>query len=517
MSSHGTHGRERDATHASKDIEKLGYDAHEAKKTSAETSLPDLSEEGQLPPPPTLSAAEEKALYRKVDLRLMPILTLMYLCSFLDRGNIGNAKLQGLTTQLHLVGNQYNIALALYFVPYCVVDFPASLVTKKFRPSRWLPVITMTWGVIMALMGIVKTYPQLVGVRIALGAAEAGFFPGVAWYLSMWYPRHALQFRIGLFWGGATVAGAFSGILAYGISFMSGVGGRLGWSWIFILEGCFTVLVGFAALFILIDMPTSAKFLTPEEQAYIIWRKKYDNSLVGEEENWAFKHLWDAFTDWQLWTHVLVYMSIIGPLYGISFFLPSIINGFGFSPAASQLLTVPPYVFATIVTVSFALLSDRTKHRFPFILAGHAMCLLGFGIQISNVHFAVKYFGTFFCVAGSYSAFPGVITWLANNVAGQYKRGAAIGLHIGFGNFAGSIASVLYRTQDAPRYILGDALELMFVGIGITMLTVNVLLYRRINAQRDRAAREADAKGVTYTTAQLRALGDRAPDFRYTL
>lgn len=140
----------------------------------------------------------------------------------------------------------------------------------------------------------------------------------------MWYPRHKLQFRIGLFWGGATVAGAFSGILAYGISFMSGVGGMLGWSWIFILEGCFTILVGFVSLFILIDFPTSAKFLTQEEQAYVIWRKKYDNSLVGEDENWAFKHLWDAFTDWQLWTHVLIYMSIIGPLYGISFFLPCV-------------------------------------------------------------------------------------------------------------------------------------------------------------------------------------------------
>ncbi|EKM57352.1 uncharacterized protein PHACADRAFT_119721 [Phanerochaete carnosa HHB-10118-sp] len=536
MTTQGIQGQADNAARKSSDASKRSYDAHEARGALTETTLPDLNEiESKLPPPLSLSAAEESKLYRKIDLRIMPMLTLMYVCSFLDRGNIGNAKLQGLTTQLHLVGNQYNIALALFFVPFCVVDFPASLVTKKFRPSR-LPSCSLEY----LFLSLPNRYPQLVGVRVALGTAEAGFFPGVAWYLSIWYPRHKLQFRIGLFWGGATIAGAFSGILAYGISFMSGVGGKLGWSWIFILEGCFTVLVGFASLFILIDFPTNAKFLTPEERAYVIWRKththrfcaEYDNSLVGEEESWSFRHLWEAFSDWQLWTHVLIYMSIIGPLYGISFFLP-----FGFSPASSQLLTVPPYIFATFVTVGFALLSDRTEYRFPFILAGHAMCILGFGIQISNAGFAVKYFGTFFCVAGSYAAFPGVITWLANNVAGQYKRGAAIPLHIGFGNFAGSISSVLYRTQDAPRYILGgacplpseillsahmltsplDALELMFVGIGITVLALNVVVYRRINARREVHMQETEEKGIAYSAAQLKAMGDRAPDFRYTL
>ncbi|KAJ3558218.1 hypothetical protein NM688_g1060 [Phlebia brevispora] len=455
----------------------------------------DLEDDADLPTPQTLTEEEEKRLYRKIDWRLMPMLTLMYLCSFLDRdprlhlGNIGNAKLQGLTTQLHLTGNKYNVALAMYFIVSqymnaiidALISRPALLSCRMSRqsgdeeispfematgdhgmslPQNIAPALNgldfkIAWGVIMSLMGIVKTYPQLVGVRVALGAAEAGLFPGVAWYLSMWYPRHMLQFRIGMFWGGATIAGAFSGILAYGISFMSGTSGRLGWSWIFIIEGSFTVAVGLVSIFVLIDSPSTAKFLTPQERVYILWRKKYDNSLVGEEEAFAFRHVWAAISDWQTWMHVLIYMSIIGPLYGISFFLPSIINGFGFSPANSQLLTVPPYVFATIVTITLAVLSDYVQKRAPFVFAGHLMCLIGFSIQISDASFGVKYFGTFFCVAGSYAAFPGVITWLANNVAGQYKRGAAIALHIGFGNFAGSIASVLYRSQDAPRYILG--------------------------------------------------------------
>ncbi|KAI0804538.1 MFS general substrate transporter [Irpex lacteus] len=480
-------------------------------------SLPDSKNESTLPPPPTLTPEQEKKLYRKIDLWLMPILTLMYLASFLDRGNIGNAKLDGLVTQLHLTGNKYNIALTMYFVPYCIFECPANLVLKKFRPSRWLPGITVVWGTIMTLMGLAKNYSNLVGIRIALGIAEAGLFPGVVYYLSIWYPRHMLQWRIGIFYGGATIAGAFSGLLAFAISFLDGTQGLEGWSWIFILEGIATVIVGVISYFILVDFPDTAHFLTPEERAYVLWKKKYDNSSVGESEKFALRHVWAAFKDWQVWLHILIYMSIIGPLYGISLFLPSIINGFGFSVPATQLLTVPPYVFATLVLLLFAVWSDRIKMRYPFILAGLVMLTIGFAINITDVSIGVKYFGTFFCVAGSYAAFPGVVAWLGNNLAGQYKRGVGMALHIGIGNFAGAIASNIYRSQDAPRYILGHGLELMFVGIGYITLPIAVIAYKRINSRRDALEKEMEEKGIKLTPEELRELGDRAPDFRYTL
>ncbi|KAI9056478.1 MFS general substrate transporter [Trametes sanguinea] len=508
-------------------ITTIDSDARSAslEKTGVEEAIevvsvkPDLAYGGEdeLPPPPDLSEAQVKALYRKIDMRLMPILTLMYLCSFLDRGNIGNAKLQGLTTQLHLTGNKYNIALTMYFIPYCLFECPANMVLKKFRPSRWLPGITLLWGVIMTLMGLVKTYPQLVGTRVCLGVAEAGLFPGVVYYLTLWYPRHMIQYRVGLFFGGATLAGAFSGLLAFGISFMSGTAGMLGWSWIFIIEGLATVAVGVLAFFLLVDFPHTAKFLTPEERAYIVHRKKYDNSSVGEEEHFEIRHIWEAVLDWQVWVHILTYMSIITPLYGISLFLPSIINGFGYSTPISQLLTVPPYVFATATLLVWAIWSDKIKKRYPFILAGLTFILVGFAINITDVPIGAKYFGTFLVVAGAYAGFPGVVAWLGNNLAGHYKRGVGMALHIGIGNFAGAIASNIYRSQDAPRYILGHGIELMFVGIGFITVPLTVLAYKRINARRDALVREANEKGVVYTPAELRRMGDRAPDFRYTL
>ncbi|KIM36238.1 hypothetical protein M413DRAFT_31834 [Hebeloma cylindrosporum] len=505
----------------------------------------DFGGESSLPPPPTLTSEQEAKLWRKVDLRLMPILALMYLLSFLDRGNIGNARLQGLQTQLHLTGNKYNIALTMFFIVMLTLSIllprnnvpvsptvyssvlpsrflaanirtatnhSPSLVLKRFRPSRWLPGITVAWGIVMTLMGIVKNYPQLVGVRVCLGVAEAGLFPGVVYYLTLWYPRHILQFRIGLFFGAASLAGAFSGLLAYGISFMSGTQGLLGWSWIFILEGIATVAVGIIAFFVLVDFPATATFLTPEERSFIVFKKR-------EEEHFEMRHLWAAVCDWQVWLHILIYMSIIAPLYGITLFLPTIINSFGHSPAISQLLSVPPYVVATILVYVFAYFSDKLKMRSPFIILGLILCLIGLTINISNAPYGVKYFGTFFVVAGSYGAFPGIVAWLGNNLAGQYKRGIGMAIHIGVGNFGGAIAANIYRSQDSPRFLLGHGLELMFVGIGFIAVPVAVLTYLRINKKRDEAQGASMENGEVkkYTDQELREMGDRAPDFRYTI
>ncbi|KAJ7160893.1 MFS general substrate transporter [Mycena filopes] len=475
----------------------------------------DFGGESTLPPPPNLTAEEERKLWRKIDLRLMAILSLMYLFSFLDRGNIGNARLQGLETQLDLTGNKFNIALTMYFIPYCIFECPANLVLKRFRPSRWLPGITVVWGIIMALMGLVKTYPQLVGTRICLGAVEAGLFPGVVYYLTLWYPRRMLQWRIALFFGAASLAGAFGGALAYGISFMSGVGGLLGWSWIFILEGLATIIVGIAAFFILVDFPATATFLTPEERSFVVFTKKYDNSSVGEEEHFEVRHVVEALTDWQVWVHLFVYMAVITNLYGITLFLPTIISTFGHNAAVSSLLTVPPYVAATILLFIFAFWSDSIMLRFPFILAGFTLNLIGFAINISNAPSGVKYFGTFFCVCGAYAAVPGIVAWTGNNLSGQYKRAVGMAWQIGIGHFGGAFVSNFYRRGDSPRFLIGHGCEIMFASIGIIATLIAVLGSHHVNRRREVALQSGEKE--RRTPKELRAMGDRAPDFRYTL
>ncbi|KAI0696770.1 MFS general substrate transporter [Cerioporus squamosus] len=441
---------------------------------------------------PILTSQEERRLWRKIDLRLMPILTVMYLCSFVDRGNIGNAKLEGLTTQLKLTGNKYNVALTMYFVSYFFFAIPSNLVLKKFRPSRWLSGITMAWGLVTTLTGVVKSYPQLVGTRLCLGVVESGLSCGVFYYFTLWYPRHMLLTRMSMFIGGASFAGAFSGLLAYGISFMSGTAGLLGWSWIFIIEGLITIVVGFIALFVLVDFPSSAPFLTPQERAYLMHRLKYDNSSVGEEEHFEMRHIWDAVLDWQVWILAIINMINSIAVYGITLFLPSIINGFGFGAAISQLLSVPPYVVAS---ASSAILPPKAllkKREYSGLL----LCFIGFAINVADVSIGAK---------------------LPNNLAGHYKRGVGIAMQLSFSSFGGIIASNIYRTVDAPRYVLGHALEMGFMVIALLLVPLTLFLYIRINSQRDDMRRE-EAKGdVRWAPADLRRLGDRAPDFQYTL
>ncbi|KAL0063398.1 hypothetical protein AAF712_009707 [Marasmius tenuissimus] len=244
---------------------------------------------------------------------------------------------------------------------------------------------------------------------------------------------------------------------------------------------------------------------------------EYDNSGVGEEERFSVKYIIQAFTDWQLYVHVLVYMSLVGPLYGITLFLPTIISNFGHPPAISNLLTVPPYVVATIVLYTFVHYSDKHRIRSPFIYASLIIALIGFTINISCVSPGAKYFGTFLFVTGSYAGLPGVIAWLGNNLAGQYKRAVGMTFHIGVGNFSGAIASNVYREKDRPRFVVGHGIALMFVGMGLILVPIVATIYYRVNNRKATIIREEEEQGIKRSPEEIRAMGDRAPEFKYTL
>ena len=177
--------------------------------------------------------------------------------SFLDRTNIGNAKLGTLEEDIGMTKGsiQYNVALAVFFPFYVAAEIPSNIMMKKLRPSVWLTIIMVAWAIVMICMGFISNFSGLLVTRIFLGVAEGGLFPGVAYYITMWYRRHECGFRMALFFSAATAAGAFGGLLARGIMEMDGVGGRRGWSWIFILEGLLTLVVAVTAYWAINDYP----------------------------------------------------------------------------------------------------------------------------------------------------------------------------------------------------------------------------------------------------------------------
>jgi sugar phosphate permease len=321
----------------------------------------------------------------------------------------------------------------------------------------------VAWGLVMTSMGSVKNYGGLITTRFLLGMMEAGMKPGkheytvslenqltdlnkgVIYYMSKWYRRDELQFRVGIFFSATGAAGAFSGLLAYGISFMDGKRGLEGWRWIFILEGILTVIVAFAAFFCIADYPEKATFLTEEERGIVISRLKYQDNVMnnsghrGVEANdeFSWPAIRAAFTDWQVWLGVLLFWSCVGPLYGISLFLPTIIKDLGYRKTTAQLMTVPIYIFAACVGVIVAWSSDKKKKRTPFIACSQIAILIGYIMCISSGRPAVVYTGIFIAAAGVYGAHPGNISLISNNLAPNSKRAAGTGIHFAFGNWAG--------------------------------------------------------------------------------
>lgn len=157
----------------------------------------------------------EGALLRKLDFRLLPAVGILYLLSFLDRSNVANARVEGLAEDLGMTGNQYLTGLTLYFVGYVLFEVPCNIILKRTSPRVWLPTLTIAWGIVAALLGVVRNLAGFFVARFFLGVAESGLFPGVVYYLSMWYKRRERQFRISLFFSAAALAGSFGGILAY--------------------------------------------------------------------------------------------------------------------------------------------------------------------------------------------------------------------------------------------------------------------------------------------------------------
>ncbi|KAL9007974.1 MAG: hypothetical protein Q9173_006854 [Seirophora scorigena] len=488
-----------------------------------------------------ISGVDPKKVLLKMDLHLIPMLALLYLLSFLDRGNIGNARktlfespspakvqltkpfpagIEGLLDTLQMTGPQYNWTLTVFFFTYCAFEVPSNLLLKRLRPSIWLPSIMVAWGTVMTLMGIVQNFEGLLIARLFLGVTEAGLYPGVAYYITMWYCRTEAQFRQAMFFSAASVAGAFSGLLAFAIAKMDGIGGLEGWRWIFILEGILTVVVAIIAFFTIYDFPETAKFLTEPERAWVVHRLRYQGSkdsgqMVAESEHFKWRYVREAFTDWQIYLGLWMYWGIVCPLYGTSLFLPSIIRELGYTSSTAQLLTVPIYITAAILAVAVAWFSDRSGQRSPYIFS--CMCAIGVGFIIcisASAHGGVPgvvYAGIFIAVCGIYPAFPGNVTWISNNMAGSYKRSAGMAIHIGVGNLAGAMASNFYRTSDSPKYILGHSLELAFLAVGLCAVVGLRWNYQRINRKRDQVPLGE------FSDLENSEKGDRAPTYRYVL
>ncbi|KIJ54472.1 hypothetical protein M422DRAFT_200255 [Sphaerobolus stellatus SS14] len=425
-------------------------------------------------------------------------MSFLYLLSFLDRSAIGNARLYHLETDLHINDTQYNLALTIFFFSYV----PSNIFLKRLRPSIWFSFLVLMWGIMMTLQGLVHNYGGLLGLRWMLGIFEAGLFPGVTFYLSCWYKRSEFGIRAALFFSAATVSGAFGGLLAAAISKMNGIGGKPAWAWIFILEGLVTILAGVASFWIVQDFPDTAKFLTDKERAFVVWRLQQDGQFSAGGEKLKWDYIVASLKDWKTWNGmhklIILFRSIM-PLYSFSLFLPTIIShNKGFKATPANLLTVPVYAFACVLTCAVGYFADKIGNRGYFNLGFFVIAAAGYIILIVSRNSALSYFATFLAASGIY---PLVCTaWFSNNVEGSYKRSVGLAVIVSFANLNGAVSSNVYRAEDKPWFRLGHGLVLLYICIGWISSLVAIILLRRENAARERGERDEIIRGVTALT-----------------
>jgi D-galactonate transporter len=371
------------------------------------------------------------AVYRKVALRLIPLLFMCYIAAYLDRVNVGFAKLQ-MQQALQLSDSVYGFGAGIFFIGYFIFEIPSNVLLHKVGAGRWIARIMVTWAVLSAATMFVSSAMGFYVVRFLLGVAEAGFFPGIILYLTYWFPAARRGRATSLFLTAIAVAGIVGGPASgWILHTLSGVNGWQGWQWLFLLEAVPSLVLGVLAWFFLEDRVKNAQWLTPRERELIA------RDVAAEEAGKADGGLGSVLGNGKVWLLAFVYFAIVSGLYGVSFWLPSIIKAMGVSdPLQVGFISVIPWAFGIVAMFLMARSADRRQeYRWHTAVA----CVAGaVGLLISVAFHAdvmLSMAGLTICTMGIMAALP--IFW-SNPTA--ILGGAAAAMGIAFINSVGNLA-----------------------------------------------------------------------------
>ncbi|RWA12747.1 hypothetical protein EKO27_g2397 [Xylaria grammica] len=416
----------------------------------------------------------ERALRWKQDKRIIPLSAGIYFLCYLDRSNIGNAKIlnastgNDLMTEANISNWEFTIALFVFLVAYGVFEVPSNILLKKLRPSRWIAFLMFSWGALTIGLGGIHNYASLTVVRFLLGVFEAGLFPGLVYYLTFWYKADERSIRVAFILASATLAGAFGGAIAYGIGHINGAGGLSAWRWLFIIEGIPSLISAFFVFFFLPDFPEDAKWLTIQERDLAVHRLRIEGSK-GTHKAMTWNDAKQTLTDWRLWGHYIIYFGISVPFSSLSLFTPSITAGLGYDDLRAQ--------FDDIVQILTSWSADHFNERGLHSAAMAVIGAVGFLISaaLPSDAYLSRYGGLIIAASGAFACIPPLLGWLSSNIFSTASVGMAIALNIGLGGAPGQIVGVfIYKSDEAKRgYPTGhwtNAALLFLVAAGAVIL-----------------------------------------------
>ena len=322
--------------------------------------------------------SSEDAVYRKVSLRLMPLLFLAYIVAYLDRVNVGFAKLQMLSA-LNLTDAIYGLGAGIFFFGYFIFEVPSNIFLHKVGARKWIFRIMISWGILSGCMMFVTSATSFYVMRFLLGVAEAGFFPGIILYLTYWFPAQRRGRATSMFLTAIAFAGIVGGpVSGWIMKSCDGAYGLQGWQWLFVIEAIPSLIMAFVILFCLDDRVADAKWLSDEERSIIATNIEKDSA--NKEEFSILR----ALTSIKVWHMALIYLCFVSGLYGISFWLPTIIKAFGVTDTLDVgLLSAIPWTFGVVAMYFSAKSADlRNERRWHAIGAGIAGAI---GLSLSVV------------------------------------------------------------------------------------------------------------------------------------
>ncbi|RSL83141.1 hypothetical protein CEP51_004699 [Fusarium floridanum] len=446
---------------------------------------------------------------RKFDRHVMPLVCVLYVLSYLDRGNIGNAKTAGAQDDLGLSDSQWAWVLNSFYICYTLFEW-TTLLWKLLPAHLYISTLCLLWGVVATCTGVVKNMAGLCACRAALGILEAAFGAGAPYYLSLFYQRRELGLRVSILIGMSPLANCFAASLAYGISQINA--SLEPWRLILLLEGAPAIIVAPFVYFFLADSAQEAKFLNEDEKEAATARLGTRDTTEKTKLNW--KQFTAGLSDYQPYVHALIHFCCNYSFAGLANFLPTIVQALGYSSIKAQGLTAPPYAAAFILCIAAAFFSDKFGHR-GFVIAGcSAMAGVGYlllAIVEDTNRMNIRYLGIWFAVMGVFPSLTLNITWLLNNQGGETKRGIGIAVIAILGQCSSFLSSAMYPKKDAPFFVRGCA-----IGCALTFMITILSLGLHFKLDHENRKRDREFGPVEdHEQLDVTLMGDKHPKFRY--
>ncbi|EME78243.1 uncharacterized protein MYCFIDRAFT_144316, partial [Pseudocercospora fijiensis CIRAD86] len=434
---------------------------------------------------------EEKAVIRKLDLKMALYVAFLYMMSFLDRSNLGNANVAGLSADLKLTDDQFQWLITAFYIAYIAFEW-MTLCYKFFRPHVFISCCVAAWGIIASLQSLVSNFKFLIVLRIFLGIGEAAF-TGIPFYLSFFYKREELAFRTGIFIAAAPLATSFASGLAWIIVKFGDLLPIANWRLIFLVEGFPACIVAVWTYYWLPDSPGQARWLNSRERKIARLRKRKETRIdarvggLATRHEQVFRWVKQTLIDPKAYVTASMFFCVNVGFGSVPIFLPVILKDAGYSRVAAEGLSAIPMLTAFVVVLLTAWLSDRHRNRSIPLIAHALLAASGYlflAIAGPHVRHLLRYLAFFPICAGLFSCVTLIVTWTINNQPSDEAKGTGMALMQYIGQCGPILGTRVFREIDAPYFVKG-----MLVGGGAMFMVSALALVLRIYLSRENRER----------------------------